>query len=99
MSEMNYDVVLNRNAGRVTPALINQLATTPEGRLHLTESLFHSRSPPECVEKGTEIFLLAEMEPSWTLSADCMSFPKGPANRWQLGTGNALAYWLIIEAK
>ena len=55
MSEMNYDVVLNRNAGRVTPSADQSAQQQlPSGRLHLTESLFHSREVlQECVEKGT----------------------------------------------
>ena len=38
MSELNYDVVLNQNAGRVTPALINQLQQQlPLTQLHLEQ--------------------------------------------------------------
>ena len=56
MSELNFDVVLNRNAGRVTSGLIQQLQSQlPSDRLHLTESLLHSREVlEECVEKGSE---------------------------------------------
>ena len=78
MSELNYDVVLNQNAGRVTPALINQLQQQlPSDRLHLTESLLHSREVlQECVEKGSETILpVVVTEPLSTSSMDFMNSP------------------------
>ena len=98
MSEMNYDVVLNRNAGRVT-SLINQLQhQLPEGRLHLTESLFHSREVlQECVEKGTETIFAGGGDGTIVDVINGLhefsKVPRQPLAFCDLEP-NALAYWL-----
>ena len=99
-NELNYDVVLNRNAGRVTPALIEQLQSQlPADRLHLTESLLHSREVlQECVEKGSETIFAGGGDGTIVDVINGLhEFSEGTpptVGVLRLGTGNALAYWL-----
>lgn len=100
MSELNFDVVLNRNAGRVTPGLIEQMQRElPSDRLHLTESLLHSREVlQECVEKGSETIFAGGGDGTIVDVINGLhEFSDGPpptVGVLRLGTGNALAYWL-----
>jgi diacylglycerol kinase family enzyme len=100
MSELNFDVVLNRNAGRVTPALIQQLQTQlPSDRLHLTESLLHSREVLQtCVEKGSETIFAGGGDGTIVDVINGLhEFSNGTpptVGVLRLGTGNALAHWL-----
>jgi diacylglycerol kinase family enzyme len=99
-TELNYDVVLNRNAGRVTPALIEQLQSQlPADRLHLTESLLHSREVlQECVQKGSETIFAGGGDGTIVDVINGLhEFSEGTpptVGVLRLGTGNALAYWL-----
>lgn len=100
MSELNFDVVLNRNAGRVTSGLIQQLQSQlPSDRLHLTESLLHSREVlQECVEKGSETIFAGGGDGTIVDVINGLhEFSDGApptVGVLRLGTGNALAYWL-----
>jgi diacylglycerol kinase family enzyme len=93
-------VVLNRNAGRVTPALIEQLQSQlPADRLHLTESLLHSREVlQECVQKGSETIFAGGGDGTIVDVINGLhEFSEGTpptVGVLRLGTGNALAYWL-----
>lgn len=96
----NFDVVLNQNAGRVTPDLVHRLSQiVPSNRIHLTTSLLHSRDVlQECIERGSQTIFAGggdgtivdvvntvhEFAPQNTPSIGVL----------RLGTGNALAHWL-----
>lgn len=95
----NFDVVINKNAGRVTPALINRLQSViPSDRLHLTESLLHSRDVLEaCVAKGTETVFAGGGDGTIVDVINGLhEFSDTPptVGVLRLGTGNALATWL-----
>lgn len=97
-----YAVVLNANAGRVTPRLvraIQQVAT--KERVHLTESPDHAREVLErCVADdvktvfagggdGTIVDVINTLD---RMRGDAPALPDVGVLR--LGTGNALAHWL-----
>ena len=97
-----YAVILNANAGRVTPRLvraIEQVAT--KERVHLTESQDHAREVIQrCVEDevqtvfagggdGTIVDVINTLD---QLRTDATTIPAVGVLR--LGTGNALAHWL-----
>ena len=98
-NEQNFDVVLNRNAGRVTSSLIEQVRRTiPENRLHLTESLLHSRDVlRECVERGSSTIFAGGGDGTIVDVINGLhEFSDRPptVGVLRLGTGNALATWL-----
>jgi len=96
-----YAVVVNANAGRVTPRLARRLrSVVPAHRLHLTESPEHAEQVVQhCVEQevgtifagggdGTIVGVINSLN---RLQTDA---PLPRVGVLRLGTGNALARWL-----
>jgi diacylglycerol kinase family enzyme len=98
----NYAVVLNANAGRVTKNLTTHLQTIiPEERLHLTNSLLHSRDViRQCIETGCETIFAGGGDGTIVDALNTVNDFKHLTDRTptigalRLGTGNALAHWL-----
>ncbi|MBM75689.1 MAG: hypothetical protein CMK59_09835 [Proteobacteria bacterium] len=98
----NFAVILNANAGRVTPQLIYQLESyIPKGRLFLTQSQLHARDVVHaCAHSGVDsIFagggdgtIVDTINSLYELRNELPQLPKVGALR--LGTGNALSHWL-----
>jgi diacylglycerol kinase family enzyme len=97
-----FAVVVNANAGRVTPRVVRSLQrAVPPGRLHLTESPEHAREiVHRCVEDevstiftgGGDGTIVQTLNALQALQADAPKLPDLGVLR--LGTGNALAHWL-----
>lgn len=98
----NYTVVLNANAGRMTPKLRDRIhRVVPSSKLHFTKSLLHSRDVlQECIENGCETIFAGGGDGTIVdvLNAVEEFTPEGQKKPTvgvlRLGTGNALAYWL-----
>jgi len=98
----NFAVVLNANAGRVTPRLVDELKElVPEGQLFLTKSQFHAKDVIRtCVkEKRAVVFagggdgtIVDTINNIYDHRKENKQLPAVAALR--LGTGNALATWL-----
>ena len=97
----NFAVVLNANAGRVTPRLARSLANVvPQERLFFTESEQHAEEVfGHCIDRaygtvfagggdGTIVGAINSLE---NLRGDA---PMPNVGVLRLGTGNALAHWL-----
>jgi len=97
----NFAVVLNANAGRVTPRLAKSLgAVVPRDRLFFTESEAHAEEVfSHCIDRsfgtvfagggdGTIVGAINALE---TLRGEA---PMPSVGVLRLGTGNALAHWL-----
>ena len=98
----DYAVVLNANAGRVTPQLVGELRQlVPEGNLYLTQSQLHARDViRECVNKETPVIFAGGGDGTIVDTINSLhelrdSNTALPAvGALKLGTGNALAHWL-----
>lgn len=98
----HYAVVLNANAGRVTPRLRRSLADiVPRDRLFFTESEEHAREVlSRCVEQevgtvfagGGDGTIVGVVNQLASLAPEVDRIPSVGVLR--LGTGNALAHWL-----
>jgi len=97
-----YAVVLNGNAGRVTPRVRRVLSeVVPRDRLHFTESQEHAREVlHRCVERELDTVFAGGgdgtiVDTINTLESYRHQAPRLPAvGVLRLGTGNALAGWL-----
>ncbi len=97
-----YAVVLNANAGRVTPRLARALSrVVPEERLFLTESRDHARDVfRSCLDQriwtvfagGGDGTIVETINTLRSLADSVTPIPSVGVLR--LGTGNALAHWL-----
>ncbi len=97
-----YAVILNANAGRVTPRLARALRrVVPEERLFLTESRHHARDVfRSCLDRRvTTVFagggdgtVVEAINTLRSLAGSNAPIPSVGVLR--LGTGNALAHWL-----
>ena len=97
-----YAVVLNANAGRVTPRLARALSrVVPQERLFLTESREHARDVfRSCLDQrigtvfagGGDGTIVETINTLRSLADNAMPLPSVGVLR--LGTGNALAHWL-----
>jgi diacylglycerol kinase family enzyme len=98
----DYAVVLNANAGRVTPQLVGELRhLVPEGKLYLTQSQLHARDViRECVNKETPVIFAGGGDGTIVDTINSLHEFRGGNNTMpavgalKLGTGNALAHWL-----
>jgi diacylglycerol kinase family enzyme len=96
----NFDVVLNQNAGRVTPGLVDRLSQiVPSNRIHLTTSLLHSRDVvQECIERGSQTIFAGGGDGTIVDVVNTVhefATDHTPTiGVLRLGTGNALAHWL-----
>jgi len=102
MPDKDFSVLLNANAGRVTPRLTQAIRSIiPRGRVHLSQSPEHAQEIlHKCVEDnvgtifagggdGTVVGVINELA---RISGDAPRIPRVGVLR--LGTGNALAHWL-----
>jgi diacylglycerol kinase family enzyme len=97
-----YAVVLNANAGRVTPRVARALSkVVPEGRLFLTESREHAKDVfRNCLDQkvgtvfagGGDGTIVDTINTLRSLAGEGTQLPSVGVLR--LGTGNALAHWL-----
>lgn len=102
LPDPNYAVVLNANAGRVTPRLTRRLAEiVPRGRLFLTESQEHAHEIlHHCVEDEVDTVFAGGGDGTIVDVINTLASMQGDAPRLpdvgvlRLGTGNALAHWL-----
>ena len=100
--QKNYAVVINANAGRVTPSLTRSIQEiVPKDQLFLTKSQLHARDViKECVDKnydtvfagggdGTIVDVINSLHEFRDISRKTPS-----VGVLRLGTGNALASWV-----
>lgn len=98
----HYAVVLNGNAGRVTPRLRKALReVVPDDRLFLTESQDHAREVLQgCVEREVRTVFAGGGDGTIVDTINTLARFRANADRLpsvgvlRLGTGNALAHWL-----
>ncbi|MCK6503853.1 diacylglycerol kinase [Myxococcota bacterium] len=98
----NYAVVLNANAGRVTPRLTRALGEiVPRERLFLTESPEHARHVLErCVEDEVDTVFAGGGDGTIVGVINTLAELRARSERvpdvgiLRLGTGNALAHWM-----
>jgi diacylglycerol kinase family enzyme len=102
LPDREYAVVLNANAGRVTPRLARAISrVVPADRLFLTHSREHAREVYRgCLDRGVgTVFagggdgtIVDTINTLRSLAGDTTNLPSVGVLR--LGTGNALAHWL-----
>lgn len=107
LPDSRFSVLLNANAGRVTPRLARAIErVVPAGRLHLTQSPDHAREIlHRCVEEeistifagggdGTIVSVINALAAIRRDTVAGHSPPLPSVGVLRLGTGNALAHWL-----
>jgi diacylglycerol kinase family enzyme len=102
----NYAVVINANAGRVTPRLTRTLKElVPKNQLFLTKSQLHARDViQECVENKVDAVFAGGGDGTIVDVINTLNDFKGTNSKipaigiLRLGTGNALASWVGSES-
>ena len=96
-----YAVVLNANAGRVTPRLSRAIQqVVPRDRLFLTESQAHAEDVfNHCIERDFRTVFAGGGDGTVIGAINSLNTLRGEGNMpsvgvLRLGTGNALAHWL-----